>query len=325
MATALIIRDQVENDQAAARALVPFRERVAVYIRRSRAENTLRGYRSDWADFTGWCAGVGLVALPASAETVASYLSTLADRNLKSGSIQRRVSAIAASHTAAGFDPPTQKAAVRLCLAGIRRALGTRQEGKAAVLTVDLAHMLRYQPAGLLGLRDRAMLLVGYAGAFRRSELVGLDVQDVEFSADGAKILIRQSKTDQEGAGQVVGIARGTALCPCAALQAWLEAAGIVAGPLFRSVNRHGQVQDGRLHDQTVAMVIKKYATAAGLDAAKFAGHSLRAGLVTQAAIAGVPDRAIMRQTRHKSSAMLGRYIRDVSLFRENASAKLGL
>jgi site-specific recombinase XerD len=305
--------------------LEPFRPQVEAFIRASRAANTLRGYRADWSDFCDWCAVSGLESMPAAPETVAAYIATVADRGLKAGSVQRRVSAIAAMHQAAGFDSPTGKAAVRLTLAGIRRALGTRQECKAALLTADLAAMVSHLPAGLKGTRDRALLLLGFAGAFRRSELCGLDVEDLAIGPDGVKITVRRSKTDQEGAGQAVGIARGGALCPVAALEAWLRASGITAGPVFRAVDRHGKLSAGRLDDRTVARTVKGYAAAAGLDAAKYSGHSLRAGLATQAALNDVPERIIQKQTRHKSSDMLRRYIRDASLFRENASARVGL
>lgn len=315
----------VEPNRSSAPALAPFRPRVEAYIRASRAANTLRGYRADWAHFTAWCDTAGIPSLPASPETVCSYLSILADSGLKAGSIQRRVSAIGAMHTAAGFDSPTSHAAVRLTLAGIRRQIGTHQQGKAALLTVDLAAMVAHIPAGVKGLRDRALVLFGFAGGLRRSELVGLNVEDLEFGADGVKVTIQRSKTDQEGAGQVVGIARGTNLCPVAALAAWLQASGITAGPVFRSVDRHGNIAPERLGDRAVALVVKEYVTAAGLDAAKYAGHSLRAGLVTQAVMNHVDLPAIQRQTRHKSLEMLLRYSRAVNLFTDNASRRVGL
>src|SRR5581483_6023178 len=193
------------------------------------------------------------------------------------------------------------------------------------VLTPDMAAMLAHVPAGLLGTRDRALLLVGFAGALRRSELVGLNVEDLEFTDDGVKVLIGRSKTDQDGEGQTVGIARGLKLCPVGALRSWLTAAHISSGPVFRSVNRHGKVQPSAITDQVVALVVKRYAAAAGLNARQYAGHSLRAGLVTSAAINNVPEYVIQRQTRHKSTDMLRRYIRDASLFRDNASARVGL
>jgi integrase len=215
---------------------------------------------------------------------------------------------------------------VKLTLAGIRRALGVAQAGKEPVLTADLTAMAAKIPAQRLkGIRDRAMILMGFAGAFRRSELVALNVEDVEFREDGLKVTIRKSKTDQEGAGQVVGIAHGSKLCPVRALREWLAAANIAAGPIFRTVTRHNRVEETRLDGRVVALAVKEYAKAAGLDPSKYAGHSLRAGLVTSAYIAGVQETIIMKQTRHKSSDMLRKYFRDSSLFRDNASARVGL
>jgi site-specific recombinase XerD len=306
-------------------ALIPFAESVRRYAQASRAESTLRGYRSDWKDFATWCLRHWLDSLPAAPSTVAAYISACADRgDLKAGSIQRRVSAIAAFHAVAGHDSPTANVEVKLTLAGIRRTLGTAQLGKAPILTADVAAMLAHIPDRLIGLRDRALLLVGFAGAFRRSELVALDVRDIEFREDGLKVTIRKSKTDQEGAGQVIGIAGGTKLCPVHALEEWLRAAGITDGAILRRVDRHDRILE-RMKPEAVALVVKRYAAAAGLDPAKYAGHSLRAGLVTQAAINGVQELAIMKQTRHKSSEMLRKYVRDASLFRENASARVGL
>ena len=182
-------------------------------------------------------------------------------------------------------------------------------------------------PEGLLGIRDRALLLVGFAGAFRRSELVGLDIADLDFNHDGLTVTLRRSKTDQEGEGRKVGLPYGSnpSTCPVRSLQAWIEASAIEAGPVFRSVNRHGRLQPDRLSDKAVALVVKRRAEAAGLDPSRYAGHSLRAGLATAAANAGVSERAIMAQTGHRSVQMVRRYIRDGSLFRENAAAKVGL
>jgi integrase len=259
-------------DQGA--ALAPFVESVTRYARASRAESTLRGYRSDWADFQNWARLNWLVSLPAAPATVAAYISACADRgDLKAGSIQRRVSAISAFHTAHGVPSPTTSAEVRLTLAGVRRTLGTAQTGKAPILTADVAAMVAQLPDKLLGVRDRALLLIGFAGAFRRSELVALDVDDIEFREDGLKVCIRKSKTDQEGAGQVIGIAHGSKLCPVRALQEWLLAGAITTGPIFRRIDRHGKMFD-RMNPEAVALVVKRYAAAAGLDPAKYAGHS---------------------------------------------------
>jgi integrase len=180
---------------------------------------------------------------------------------------------------------------------------------------------------GIIGARDRALILLGFAGAFRRSELVGFDAEDCAFGKDGLTVTLRKSKTDQTGAGRKIGIPYGSNpdTCPVRTIQSWLELAAIITGPLFRSINRHGQVQRGRLSGIDVARVVKKLVKRAGLDAAKFAGHSLRSGHATSAAIAGASERSIMAQTGHRSVQMVRRYIRDGNLFRENSAGNLGL
>ena len=187
--------------------------------------------------------------------------------------------------------------------------------------------MVTALPDGILGTRDRALLLVGFSSACRRSELVGLDHQDVQPTSDGLVLTLRRSKTDQEGAGRSIGVPYGSDpnTCPVRSLAAWLDASGITAGPIFRPINRHGHVGSSRLSDRSVALIVKKYAAAAGLGPQHYSGHSLRAGLATSAAAAGASERAIMAQTGHRSAAMVRRYIRDGSLFRENAAAVVGL
>ena len=297
------------------------------YAACARAANTKRAYQNDWYDFTSWCAEQGLQPLPAAPQTIALYLTARAETHRVS-SLQRRLSAISQAHQAAGFPPiSTRQEPLHSVWMGIKRDKGTAQRGKAPVVTEELRAMVATLPDSLLGIRDRALLLLGFAGAFRRSELVSLDVDDVNMTRDGVIVTLRRSKTDQEGQGQKIGIPYGSnpATCPVRALQAWLEASGITEGPLFRSVDRHGNLQPGRLSDKAVALVVKRRAEAVGLDPAKYAGHSLRAGLATAAAAAGASERAIMNQTRHRSVMMVRRYIRDGSLFRENAAAMVGL
>lgn len=302
-------------------------EQAKAYISKAKADNTVKAYRSDWADFTTWCAVNGATALPASPDTVVVYLSTLIASGLKPGTLQRRITSISQAHQTAGTANPTQAIQVRLLMEGIRREHGTAQQGKAPVMVEDLRVMVGNLPDNLLGVRDRALLLVGFAGAFRRSELVGLDVTDAEFTRDGLVVTLRKSKTDQEGAGQKVAIPYGSNpdTCPVRALEDWMKAADIKDGALFRSVNRHGRAGVTSLSDKAVALVVKRYAELAGLDASKFAGHSLRAGLATSAAANDVNERAIMKQTRHKSVGMVRRYIRDGSMFKDNAAAQIGL
>lgn len=304
----------------------PNLEKVREFIRSSKAENTLRGYRADWREFCRWCESQGVAPLPASADAVASYIAERTGR-LKVGSIQRRLNAIAEAHKAIGVESPTHHAMVTNTMKGIRRTRGTAPAQKAPALTDDIRAMVDAADAGIIGARDRALILLGFAGAFRRSELVGLDVADCALGKDGLTVILRRSKTDQAGACRKIGIPYGAnpETCPVRVLQAWIELAGISSGPLFRSISRHGRVRPGRLSGIDVARVVKKLTQRAGLDAAKYAGHSLRAGHATSAAIAGASERSIMNQTGHRSVQMVRRYIRDGSLFRENSAGKLGL
>jgi integrase len=264
--------------------------------------------------------------LPASSDAVASYIADCAGR-LKVGTIQRRLNAIAEAHKAVEMDSPTHHAMVANTMKGIRRTKGTAPTQKAPMLTDDVRGMVDAAGAGLIGTRDRALIPLGFAGAFRRSELVALDIEDCTFGKDGLTVTLRRSKTDQDGQGRKIGIPYGSnpETCPVRVLQSWNEQAGIAGGPLFRSINRHGRIRAGRLSGIDVARVVKKLALRAGLDPAKYAGHSLRAGHATAAAIAGASERSIMKQTGHRSVQMVRRYIRDGSLFRENSGGKLGL
>ena len=294
----------------------------------ARAGSTLRAYAHDWQQFRLWCEQNALVALPASPQTVILYSTDLAKNQLKKwNTLSRRLAAISQLHSQAGFESPTRSWAVKQFLQGLRRELGVAPVRKKPVLVADLLEVLKQIPDSVLGKRDRALLLVGFTGAFRRSELIGLNVEDLEETRDGMVVHIRRSKTDQEGEGRKLGIPPGAeeATCPVRALAEWRTAAGLTSGPLFRSVNRHGQVLEVRLSGEGVAMVVKRYIEKLGYDPAQFAGHSLRSGLATSAAAAGKSERAIMNQTGHRSVATLRRYIRDGNLFRENAAGGIGL
>ena len=296
------------------------------YVAASRAENTTRVYRTGWAQFTAWCDEHGVVALPAGAETVALYVADLA-KDAKPATIDLRLAAISAAHRAAGHDSPTKAEPVRLVRRGVRRTLGTAQRQVRPLTVPELRTMLQGLGTDPGGCRDRALLLLGFASALRRSELVGLNVDDITGGADGLTLHLRRSKTDQEGAGRTLGIPFGSnpATCPVRAWRAWLEVSGITEGAAFRAVARHGRLGPTRLSAPAVALVLKRHAARAGLDPGEVAGHSLRAGLATSAAAAGVPERVIAEQTGHKGTAMLRRYIREGSLFRENAAGAVGL
>ncbi len=264
--------------------------------------------------------------MPAAPENVAAYTAECTGR-LKVGSIQRRLNAIAEAHKMAGLDSPTVAGMVKNTMKGIRRTLGTAPVQKSPALTDDIRAMVETVDSGLIGARDRALILLGFAGAFRRSELVGLGFDDCEFGKDGLTITLRRSKVDQNAARRKIGIPYGSNpdTCPVRIVQAWLELAGISTGPLFRSISRHGQTSPTSLSPIDVARIVKKLAGRSGMDTVKYSGHSLRAGHATSAAIAGASERSIMNQTGHRSVQMVRRYIRDGNLFRENSAGKLGL
>jgi integrase len=229
------------------------------YLDASRAENTTRLYRTGWAQFTAWCEAHGVRPLPAGAETVACYVADLA-KAAKPATIDARLAAISAAHRAAGYDSPTKQEAVRLVRRGMRRTLGTAQRQVRPVTVPDLRAMLEGLGTDPGGCRDRALLLLGFAGALRRSELVGLDVADVTEGTDGLTVHLRRSKTDQEGAGRTLGIPYGSnpVTCPVRAWRVWLEVSGITEGSAFRPVDRHGHIGATRLSGQAVALVLKR-------------------------------------------------------------------
>ena len=308
--------------------LVELTRRARSFIEAAKSENTRRAYRSDWRHFEGWCRGRDLAALPAAPETVTLYMTDLAADH-KPATLQRKLTSITKAHQAAGLPSPAtmQHAVVSETMKGIRRTFGTAQPGKEPLLTADILAMLNCLDAGLIGVRDRALLLMGFAGGFRRSELAALDIEDVAETADGLVIRVRRSKTDPEGKGISVALPYGStaATCPVRSYRAWTEAARLDHGPAFRAIDRHGRVAAGRLYPGSIARIVKRAAEAAGLDPAAYAGHSLRAGFATQAFLNGAAEVSIMRQTRHKSLNTLRKYIRDRSLFRDNPAAKLGL
>jgi site-specific recombinase XerD len=324
MPTDLILSDRPTNTEIG--PLAEIADRASEFMHQSKAKNTIRAYRADWEHFTAWCQSHGQSSLPAAADTVALYVADLAATH-KPATLTRRISAISQAHQIAGMETPTGSAKVRLVMAGIRRTMGTAQAAKTPVLVDDLRRMLAGLPGNLLGVRDRVLLLIGFCGAFRRSELVALDAADIAITRDGLVVTIKRSKTDQEGVGRKIGIpyASHVETCPVRSLQDWLEKSGITEGPLFRPIDRFGRMASMRLSGAAVGEIVKRYAAAVGLDATEFAGHSLRSGLATSAAAAGASERSIMNQTGHRSVNTVRRYIRDGSLFRENAATVLGL
>lgn len=303
--------------------------RVKGYLDAGIAKSTRRAYATSWATWTTWCAARGVAPLPAAPELLAVWLTERAVEGAAPASLERHLAAIAGAHHAAELLNPRAHPAVRAVLRGIRRTHGTKPRQVRPLRVEDLLATLP-RGEGPRAIRDRALLLIGFAGALRRSELVALDVADLEARPEGLALTIRRSKTDPEARGEVLGIprARRADLCPVAAVAAWraqLVAVGgaPVHGPLFRPVNRHGQIAIARLSDRAVADLVKEAAERAGLDPAAYAGHSLRAGFATSAAAAGVPERDIMRQTRHRSIAVFRAYVRQGAIFVDNPVARI--
>jgi site-specific recombinase XerD len=253
-----------------------------------KATSTRTAYTSDFRDFAAWCESVGESALPASVGAVAAYIVALAQRGLKASTIKRRLAAVRYAHRLAKFEPPTSSEAVKAVHRGIRRSVGVRPDQKSAATAKIVAKMLRGIPSdSFAGKRDKALLLVGFAGALRRSELTAIDFEHLAFTNEGVLLAIPKSKTDQEGRGQEIAIPTGSKLRPVEALVAWIEAANIKSGPIFLRIRKSDRLMQERLTPCAVALIVKSRAAAARLDPAQWAGHSLRAGFVTSALESG--------------------------------------
>ncbi len=293
------------------------------YLDAARAASTRKAYESDWTRFAAWCRTRDAKTLPAAPALVALYLSALAARGLAPPSIARAQAAIADAHTRAGFLPPHRAeggSVIATMLAGIRRAHASPPSRKDPADAAILHQLLQAIAGdGLAALRDRALLTFGLALAARRAELVALDVADLAWEANGVRVTIRRSKTDPEAAGVVVAVPEGRHLTPLAHLRAWLTAAQITDGPLFRPLWKGGSVRPARLSDHAVARILQARAAAAGLDPSRFAGHSLRAGFITEAARNGAAIWKIQQVSRHRSVQVLAGYVRDAQLFDDHA------
>ena len=308
-------------------ALSPYLAEAENYIRSAKAANTVKAYRSDWTSFEAFCRGREVASLPAAPASVAAYAAEAA-RQLKANTVERHLTAISQAHQLAGFPNPVEDKLVRTVMAGIRRVKGTAQQGKDPLSPELLRKMFAGSPDDLRSLRDRALLLVGFAGAFRRSEVVALRYEDVRFTGEGLVVTIPRSKTDPDGEGHTVGLPYGShpESCPVRALEAWLSQSNITYGYLFTRIGRWGGEVSGKpICDHQLAKIIKRLVARAGLDPASFSGHSLRSGLATSAAEGGANERAIMDQTRHRSLKQVRKYIRRGSLFKDNAAARSGL
>jgi integrase len=298
----------------------------AVYAKASRSAATWRAYEADWRVFQEWCGAVGLVPLPATPHTVALFLAAEAKLGRAPSTLGRRLAAIRLMHVGARFPSPHDAIEVDEVLRGIRRTWKRPKTQKAPAVDYEIKRMVdAVEPQTLRGLRDRALLLLGFAGAFRRSELVAIDAEHITQRDEGLAVLIPHSKTDQEGMGQVVAIPRveGSPYCPVRAVLDWLIVANINAGPVFRRLHRSDTVGRSRLTPQSVALIIKDLAGKIGLDPARYAGHSLRSGFLTSAAKNRASIFKMADQSRHKSLDVLREYVRNEERFEDHAAEGL--
>lgn len=309
-------------------------ERLARYAERPLADATERAYGFDWRHFSAWCAKAGRTAFPAAPETLAVYLDAHRE-SFAPATLSRRVVAVGAVHAEQGLPHPGAVPLVRNVLTTIRRERGTAQRQMEPLVTEDIRRMIDALPRTdghltPISLRDRLLILLGFAGAFRRAELVALSWNDARLVAGGLEITIRRSKTDQQGKGRLIAVPRGVsgeAYCPVAAFGAWSAATGKPkTGAIFCRVDRHANIKTTeRLLPKAVAFVVKRSAVAVGLDPTLYAGHSLRAGLATSAHLGGATETAIMGQTGHKSAEMVRRYVRRANLWKNNPATATGL
>lgn len=289
-------------------------EELRNHLKGSRAAKTFAAYESDWTSWERWCGELSQSTLPAKPEAVAAYLSALAKDGKALATLRRHLSTISRRHTLAGFqreNNPARAVVVKVVLDSVARKVGTEQDAKAPLALAELERILASIPKTIGGVRDRALLLVCFHGAFRASEAAQLTVADLRWDERGVVVLVRRSKTDQLGKGIRKALAfTNDACCAPTALKAWLKQANITTGPVFRPINRHGQILDRHFTGTVVSNVVKEYVTAAGLDSHRFASHSLRAGYVTQSLEDGVSLIDIANQTGHKNLEMVRRYDR---------------
>jgi len=299
-------------------------QRTQEYLAEQHAVSTRRAYRADWKIFETWCKQRELTALPAPPETVALFLASEAENKLAPATLRRRLAAIRLAHRMADMEPPTNSELVKGTFAGIRRVHGVAPKVKEPAIAERIRAMV--DPIDIktsAGARDRALLLLGFAGAFRRSELTALTVDDLTKDDQGLVVAIRSSKTDQEGKGDSVPVIRGKHYCPVIALDHWLELSGITEGPIFRRVFRGGKVGTTALSTYSVALTVKKWALQAGLNPDDFAGHSLRSGFLTSAAMNRASLFKMMEVSRHKDPKTVMRYIRQAEVFEDHAGEGL--
>ena len=300
-------------------------------LKNSKANNTVRAYKSDFKDFGIFCVQKGLKNLPTEPKIVSLYLTYLATKDVKLSTIKRRLVSIGVIHKMKGHYLDTKHPIIIENLMGIRRRKGTIQKGKKPILINELKQILdvidQQKINDIKKLRDKSIIIIGFSGGFRRNEIVSLDYEDLDFVNEGVKITIRKSKTDQFGEGYVKALPYfdNSLYCPVKILTRWLNLSKITQGAIFRRFTKGSKLTKSRLTDQTVALLIKEYLNKAGIDSSNYSGHSLRSGFATSAAESGAEERSIMEMTGHKSTEMVRRYIKQANLFKNNALNKIKL
>ena len=304
-------------------------EETLLNLQNSKATNTVRAYKSDFKDFSLFCAQNGFKALPSEPKIVSLYLTYLSTKENKMSTLKRRLVSIGVIHKLKGHYLDTKHPSIIENIMGIKRRKGSIQKGKKPILINDLKLIVdvidQEKNEEIKKLRDRSIILIGFSGGFRRNEIVALDYEDLDFVSEGLKIDIKRSKTDQfgEGSKKALPYFDNSQYCPVVSLQKWIKISKINSGSLFRRFSKGSKLSENRLTDQTVALLIKAYLQLAGIDSKNYSGHSLRSGFATSAAESGAEERSIMTMTGHKSTEMVRRYIKEANLFKNNALNKI--
>ena len=304
-------------------------EETLLNLKSSKANNTVRAYKSDFNDFSLFCAKNGFKSLPSQPKIVSLYLTHLSTKDSKMSTLKRRLVSIGVIHRLKGHYLDTKHPSIIENITGIKRRKGSIQLAKKPILINNLKEIInvidKQNKEEIKKFRDRSIILIGFSGGFRRNEIVSLDYEDLDFVTEGLKINLRRSKTDQFGEGfkKALPYFDSSQYCPVVSLKKWIEVSKIASGPLFRRFAKGSRLSNNRLTDQTVALLIKEYLQLAGIDSKNYSGHSLRSGFATSAAESGVEERNIMAMTGHKSTEMVRRYIKEANLFKNNALNKI--
>ena len=305
------------------------KEETLLNLKSSKANNTIRAYKSDFNDFSLFCIQNGFKSLPSEPKIVSLYLTHLSTKDIKMSTLKRRLVSIGVIHKLKGHYLDTKHPSIIENIMGIKRRKGSVQKGKKPILINNLKNIInaidKEKKDEIKKIRDRSIILIGFSGGFRRNEIVSLDYDDLDFVPEGLKITLKRSKTDQFGEGTLKGLPYfdSSQYCPVLSLKKWIQTSNIKSGPLFRRFSKGSKLTDYRLTDQTVALLIKKYLDLAGIDSKNYSGHSLRSGFATTAAESGAEERSIMAMTGHKSTEMVRRYIKEANLFKNNALNKI--